>query len=111
MKRIVLAAVAALTLSAGVANAAAHKGPRASKAPTVKVKIIKSDSRRSRIFVSRRGGRITFYERLRIARSQARLNRLKRRVRRDGIVTRFERRRVRMAQVRHNRLVRRARRS
>jgi hypothetical protein len=111
MKRIIAVAATALILSAGLANAGPSKGPRGATAPTIKLNVMKSGTWRGRRAVSRRGGRVTFRERLRIARSQAQLNRLKRRVRRDGIVTRFERRQVRMAQQRHNRLVRLARRS
>lgn len=56
-------------------------------------------------------GRLTPYERIRIAKSRKRLAQLKRRVRADGRVTRFERRQVRAAQIRHQRLVQRLRRS
>ena len=56
-------------------------------------------------------GKITPYERAAIARSQFRLNVLKRRIYADGRVTRFERIQLRFAQSRHNALVARARRS
>jgi hypothetical protein len=55
--------------------------------------------------------RVTFTERAAIARSQANLNALKRRIHADGRVTTFERMQLRLAEARHSRLVAQARRS
>lgn len=61
--------------------------------------------------VKHRAGRLTWIERIRIAKSEKRLAQLKRSIRADGRVTPYERRRLKAAQIRHRSLVRRLRRS
>jgi hypothetical protein len=90
MMKSIAIATTVLLLSAGMASAApGYKqghGSHAGKHRTV--------------------GHLTFTERLRIARSRARLARLKRRARADGRVTRRERVRLIRATKRHRALVR-----
>lgn len=61
--------------------------------------------------VKQRAGRLTWRERIRIAKSRKRVAQIKRRARSDGRVTRFERRQIKAAELRHRSLVRRLRRS
>jgi hypothetical protein len=87
MKRIVLGA-SALALLSGIAIGM----PSAEAAP-----------------YKRHAGNITHSERVAIARSQARLNAVKRQARRNGSVNFWERAKIRMAQSRHTALVYRLR--
>ena len=100
MKKFMLAATA-LVLTAGTAMAAPvhsshHKGYGHAK----RIVVIKPH----------KVGRLTLWERIRIAKSRARLTALQHRVRADGYVTRREKARVRIAQKRHRALVRKERR-
>ena len=94
MKAIAIATAAILALSAGVATAdQGHKYGH------------------NRHFTKHHSaGHLTFFERVKIARSRARLNHLKARVRADGHVTRRERYRVAKATQRHRAMVRKERR-
>lgn len=112
MKRIALTA-AILVLGTGIAAAAPGKYNRGS-GYAAKAQVSKSYGRSHGVKAyrnNRRVGHISRFERRMIARSRARLQRIKWRARADGRVTRFERRRIRIATARHHRLVRRARRS
>lgn len=101
MKRIALAS-AILVLAAGAASAhptgKAHNGYHAKSQTIHKVS-------------KRRVGKLNRYERFKIARSRARIAKLKRLARADGRVSFQERRLIRMATVRHQKLVRRAKRN
>jgi hypothetical protein len=99
MKKFILAA-AAIALTAGTAMAApAHNAHN------------KGYGHAKRVVVKRhKVGRLTLWERIKIAKSRARLAALQHRVRADGRVTRREKIRVRFAQKRHRALVRKERR-
>jgi hypothetical protein len=100
MKTFVFAATL-LALTAGSAMAApGHKFAHKRVGHANKVIVVKH----------RNVGRLTLFERIKIARSRARLAALQRRVRADGHVTRHERIRVRVAQRHHRALVRKERR-
>lgn len=110
MKKFALA-TALLALTAGTAMAApghkfAHKGYGHAK----KVVVIKHRNVKHRNVKHRKVGRLTLFERIKIARSRARLAALRQRARADGRVTRREKARLRIAQRRHSALVRKERR-
>lgn len=100
MKKFMLSTVALMltagTAMAGPAHTVHHKGYGHAK----------------RVVVVRphKVGRLTLWERIRIAKSRARLTALQHRVRADGYVTRREKARVHIAQRRHRALVRMERR-
>lgn len=101
MKYVAMTAALLMLATAGTASAKpGHRGHDGWKAQG-----------KYQVHKRHRAGRLTPFERVAIARSRARLAKLRRRIRADGHVTRFERRRLQAAQIRHRRLVRRLNRS
>ena len=94
MRAIAAAAAVILALSAGVASA--DQGQRY--------------GHNRHVTKHHSVGHLSFFERVKIARSRARIHRLKARVRADGHVNRWERRRVVSAVKRHRAIVRKERR-
>lgn len=105
MKKLVLAAVGLLLASGSaltLTTATAEAAPAKSYHQTYKYN-------KKYVAPKRTVGKVTLWERMAIARSQASLNALIRRAHADGRVTPYERSTIRVAQQRHDALVRRAR--
>ena len=100
MKLIALSA-AALMLTAGMATAA--PGKTYGHKSFGKVHKLYSVKRK-------KAGRLTWFERIKIARSRSRLAKMRARARAEGRITRREAVRIRVAQRRHRALVRKERR-